>query len=52
MKNLVAEFKDDKDRMITLAMLILSLFFGFIPALIVVFIPNFFGLNLPPSPIE
>ena len=40
MKNLVAEFKDDKDRMITLAMLILSLFFGFIPALIVVFIPK------------
>ena len=40
MKNIVAEFKDDKDRMITLAMLILALFCGFIPPLVVVFIPK------------
>ena len=40
MKNIVAEFKDDKDRMITLAMFILTLFFSFIPSLIVVFVPK------------
>ena len=40
MKNIVAEFRDDKDRMITLAMFILTLFSGFIPSLVVVFIPK------------
>lgn len=40
MKNIVAEFKDDTDRLITVAMFILTLFFAFIPSLIVVFIPK------------
>lgn len=40
MKNIAANFKDDKDRIITLAMFILTLFLSFIPSLIVVFIPK------------
>ncbi len=40
MKTIVPAFKDDKDKLITLAMVITSLFFIFIPALIVVFIPK------------
>ena len=40
MKNIVAEFKDDKDRMITVAMFIFTLFFSLIPSLIVIFIPK------------
>lgn len=40
MKNITAEFKDDKDRMITVAMFVLTLFFALIPSLVVVFIPK------------
>ena len=40
MKNIPAQFRDDRDRMITLAMFILAMFFGFIPPLIVVFVPK------------
>ena len=40
MKNISTQFKDDTDRMRTLAMFILTLFFAFIPSLIVVFIPK------------
>ena len=40
MKIISAEFKDDKDRLITVAMFILTLFFSLIPALVVVFIPK------------
>ena len=40
MKNFTPQFKDDKDRLITLAMFITSMFFIFIPALIVIFIPK------------
>ena len=38
MKNITTEFKDDIDRMITLAMFIITLFAGFIPSLIAIFI--------------
>lgn len=40
MKNFMPSFKDDKDRLITLAMFIASLFFIFVPSLIVIFIPK------------
>ena len=40
MKQFAPAFKDDKDRLITLGMLIGSIFFIFIPALIVVFVPK------------
>ena len=40
MKNFAPQFKDDKDRLITLAMFIASMFFIFVPSLIVVFIPK------------
>ena len=40
MKIITAEFKDDKDRITSIAMFILTLFFAFIPSLIVVFIPK------------
>ncbi len=40
MKEINAVFKDDKDRVITLAMLITTMFFIFVPSLIVVFIPK------------
>ena len=40
MKQFSPEFKDDKDKLITLGMLISSIFFIFIPALIVVFVPK------------
>ena len=40
MKNFAPTFKDDKDRMITLAMFILSIFLVFIPSLIVIFLPK------------
>ena len=40
MKNIPAQFRDDRDRMITLVMFILAMFFGFIPPLIVVFVPK------------
>ena len=40
MRRFNPEFKDDKDRLITLAMLIASMFFVFVPSLIVIFIPK------------
>ena len=40
MKNISAQFKDDTDRMITIAMFIITLFAGFIPSLVVIFIPK------------
>ena len=40
MKNITTTFKDDKDRIITIAMFILTLFASFIPSLVVVFIPK------------
>lgn len=40
MKNIVPEFKDDRDKLITLAMIITSAFFIFIPSLIIIFIPK------------
>ena len=40
MRNFAPQFKDDKDRLITLAMFIASMFFIFVPSLIVVFIPK------------
>ena len=40
MKNIATTFKDDKDRIITIAMFILTLFASFIPSLVVVFIPK------------
>ena len=40
MKNITAEFKDDIDRMITLAMFVITLFAGFTPSLIAIFIPK------------
>ena len=40
MKIISAEFNDDKDRMITVAMFVLTLFFSVIPSLVVVFIPK------------
>ena len=40
MRTFTPTFKDDKDRLITLAMFILTLFFVFFPALIVIFIPR------------
>ena len=40
MKIINAAFKDDQDRLITVAMFVLTLFFALIPALIVVFIPK------------
>ena len=40
MKNFTQQFKDDKDRLITLDMFITSMFFVFIPSLIVIFIPK------------
>jgi len=38
MKSFTPQFKDDKDRLITLAMFIASMFFVFVPSLIVIFI--------------
>ena len=38
MKTITAEFKNDTDKLITLAMMITSIFFVFIPSLIVIFI--------------
>ena len=40
MKDYSPVFKDDKDRLITLAMFITSIFFVFIPSLIVIFVPK------------
>lgn len=40
MKNFDPIFKDDQDRLIALAMFILSIFAIFIPALVVVFVPK------------
>lgn len=40
MKEIQAVFKDDRDRVITLAMLITTMFFIFVPSLIVIFIPK------------
>lgn len=40
MKNFTPTFKDDKDRLITLAMFITSIFFIFIPSLIVILLPK------------
>jgi hypothetical protein len=40
MKQFDPIFKDDKDRLIALAMFILSIFAIFIPALVVIFIPK------------
>ena len=40
MRNFTPTFKDDKDRLIVLAMFIASIFFIFIPSLIVIFIPK------------
>lgn len=40
MKYIAAQFKDDTDRMITVAMFIITLFASFIPSLIVIFIPK------------
>ncbi len=40
MRNFTPTFKDDKDRLITLAMFITSIFFIFVPSLIVIFIPK------------
>ena len=40
MRRFNPEFKDDKDRLITLAMLIASMFFIFVPSLVVIFIPK------------
>ena len=40
MKRIEPVFKDDKDKLITLAMIVCSLFFIFIPSLIVIFIPK------------
>ena len=37
MKKIMPEFKDEKDKVITVAMIIASIFFSFIPALVVVF---------------
>ena len=39
-KIILPQFKDDTDRLITLAMIISSVFFVFIPSLIVVFLPK------------
>ena len=40
MKNFVPAFKDDKDRLITIAVLILSIFFYVFPSLITIFVPR------------
>lgn len=40
MKSFAPTFKDDRDRLIALAMFITSIFFVFIPSLIVIFIPK------------
>ena len=40
MKKISAAFKDDTDKLIALAMVVCSMFFIFIPALIVLFIPK------------
>lgn len=40
MKNISAQFKDDRDRIITVAMFVLTLFFALIPSLVVVFVPK------------
>ena len=40
MKEITCEFKDDTDKLITLAMIILSAFFIFIPSLVVIFVPK------------
>ena len=40
MRNFTPVFKDDKDRLITLAMYIGSIFLIFIPSLIVIFVPK------------
>ena len=40
MKHFTPNFKDDKDRLIMLAMLLASIFLVFIPSLIVIFIPK------------
>ena len=39
-KNISPAFKDDTDKLITLAMLVCTIFFFFIPSLIVVFLPK------------
>lgn len=40
MKTFTPAFKDDKDKIITLGMLICSMFFLFFPSLIVIFLPK------------
>ncbi len=40
MQILVPEFKDDKDRLITIGMILTSAFLSFVPSLIVIFIPK------------
>jgi len=40
MTKILPQFKDDTDKLITLAMIICSIFFIFIPSLIVIFIPK------------
>ena len=40
MKDYIPTFKDDRDRLITVTMLITSMFFVFIPSLIVIFLPK------------
>ena len=40
MKDFIPTFKDDRDRLISIAMFITSIFFSFIPSLIVIFIPK------------
>jgi uncharacterized membrane protein len=40
MKKIIPVFKDDKDKLITLAMIVSSIFFVFVPSLIVIFIPK------------
>ena len=40
MIKILPQFKDDTDKLITLAMIICSIFFIFIPSLIVIFIPK------------
>ena len=40
MKDYKPVFKDDRDRLITVTMLITSMFFVFIPSLIVIFLPK------------
>ena len=40
MKEITPVFKDDTDKLITLAMIIASAFFIFIPSLVVIFVPK------------